>query len=111
MARKNRIASADRIGRLSGRMIDQPDAEIAGAVDQRGLFELAREREIELAQKEDAERVEDRRDDQSGVAVEHASVRARMKSGTMMTGCEIRKVANIARKIASRPGNRSRASA
>jgi hypothetical protein len=34
-----------------------------------------------------------------------------MNSGTMMTGCEIRKVANMVRKIASRPGKRSRASA
>ena len=71
LARKNRIASADRIGRLSGRMIAPPDAEIAGAVDQRRLLELARNREIELAQKEDAEGVEDRRNDQAGIAVEH----------------------------------------
>ena len=53
-------------------MIDQPDAEVAGAVDQRRLLELARHRQIELAQKEDAEGVEDRGNDQSGVAVEHA---------------------------------------
>ena len=72
LARKNRIASAERIGRLK-RQDDRPvDAEIARAVDQRRLLEFARNREIELAQKEDAERVEDRGDDQARVAVEQA---------------------------------------
>ena len=37
--------------------------------------------------------------------------RTRMKSGTMITGSETRKVENIAKKIISRPGKRSRASA
>jgi hypothetical protein len=77
LARKNRIASAERIGRLSGRMIAPIDTEIAGAVDHRRLFQFARHRQIELAQQEDAERVEDRGHDQAGVAVEEVRGSAR----------------------------------
>src|SRR5256885_1548228 len=57
-------------------------APVAGTIDDRGLFELARDAEVELPQEEDAESVEDRRNDQAGVAVEHAELADRSEEHT-----------------------------
>src|SRR5208282_1223524 len=60
-----------RKDRPAQRQDDTPvDAEVAGAVDDRRFLQFARNREIELAQQEDAERVEDRGHDEAGVAVQ-----------------------------------------
>ena len=59
--------------------------------------------EVELAQKEDAERVEDGGNDQTGVAVEHPQARTRMKSGTRITGSDTSSVEKIKRNISLHP--------
>src|SRR5271165_2962564 len=76
---QNRQSRKDRPAQ---RQDDTPvDAEVAGAVYDRRFLQFARNRKIELAQQENAERVEDRGHDEAGVAVQQPRVRARMNRG------------------------------